>query len=71
MLNQFTAWNSQKALHYVSSYFDIPQTDLEKVLTGPRSLENFVYDLFGIGTNDNYSLITKIDAITKRRHLWT
>lgn len=72
VLNQFTAWDDQMALHYVSSYVDIPQSVLVNVLTDnyrPRILENFVYDLFCIGMNDNESPTTKSDRIERRIYL--
>jgi hypothetical protein len=68
LLNQFTAWNYQMALNYVSSFVDIPQNILENVLTDnyrPRILENFVNDLFFIGMNDDESPTTKNDRIEK------
>ena len=72
VLNQFSAWNHQKALDYVSSYVDIPQNVLETVLVDnyrPRILENFVYDLFCIATNDAESPGTKTKRIAKWMNL--
>jgi hypothetical protein len=72
VLNQFTAWNYQMAVDYVSSYVDIPQPVLESVLTDnyrPRILENFVYDLFCIGMNDTESPLKKNERIENRINL--
>jgi hypothetical protein len=72
VLNQFTAWDRQMALNYVSSCVDIPQSVLQNVLTDnyrPRILENFVYDLFCLGMNDIESPTTKNDRIEKAIHL--
>ena len=72
VLNQFTAWDYEMAYEYVSCYVDIPQSFLENVLSDnyrPRILENFVYDLFCIGMNDNESPTTKNDRIEKRTDL--
>ncbi|KAJ1512194.1 hypothetical protein HMI56_004383 [Coelomomyces lativittatus] len=69
LLNQFTAWDYQMALSYVSSYVDVPRPVLTNIFTDnyrPRILENFVYDLFCIGMNDNESPATKCDRIDKR-----
>ena len=73
VLNQFTAWNYQTALKYVSFYVDIPQSYFENVLTDyyrPRILENFIYDLFCIGKNDSESPKTQRARIENRRNLF-
>ena len=67
-LDQFTAWDCEMALNYVSLYVDIPRAVLENILTDnyrPRILENLVYDLFSLGMNDNESPTTKSDRVEK------
>jgi hypothetical protein len=62
VLNHFNAWDSCMALDYVMSFIDIPRSLLENILIDnyrPRILENFVYDLFTLGMNDNDSPTTK------------
>ena len=69
VLNQFTAWDSQMALNYMSFFVDIPQSQLKEVLFDnyrPRILENFVYDLFSIGMNDNTSPELKSKRVSNR-----
>jgi hypothetical protein len=66
ILNQFTAWDNEMALKYVTSYVDIPQDVLESVLADnyrPRILENFVHDLFCIGMNEGDSPQTRKNRI--------
>jgi hypothetical protein len=53
-------------------FVDIGRNFLETVLTDnyrPRILENFLYDLFSIGMNDNESPITKNKRVEKRLEL--
>ena len=58
VLKNFSAWDNQMAVRYVSNLINIDSELLENVLTDnyrPRILENFVYDLFCIGMNDTDS----------------
>ena len=58
VLNQFTAWDHEMALQYISSFVEISKNDLKLVLNDnyrPRILEDFVYDLFSIGIKDYQS----------------
>ncbi|OAJ43390.1 hypothetical protein BDEG_26755 [Batrachochytrium dendrobatidis JEL423] len=58
ILNEFTTWDCEMALDYVTAFVDIHPDILKTVLTDnyrPRILENFVYDLFSAGINDNDS----------------
>jgi hypothetical protein len=67
-LNQFTAWDSQLALQYVTSFVDLDPTLFKHILSDnyrPRILENFVYDLFSIGNNDQDSPTTRAPRIEK------
>jgi hypothetical protein len=70
LLNQFAAWDQEMALNYVSSYVDISKENLKNVLTDnyrPRILENFVYDLFCIGMNDDDSPMETRDLRIEKR----
>ncbi|KAJ8326654.1 hypothetical protein O5D80_005382 [Batrachochytrium dendrobatidis] len=58
ILNEFITWDCEMALDYVTAFVDIHPDILKTVLTDnyrPRILENFVYDLFSAGINDNDS----------------
>ena len=58
ILNNFTAWNSDQAVSFVGSLVDINPDTLKSILVDyyrPRTLENFVYDLFSISVNDKAS----------------
>jgi hypothetical protein len=57
-LNKFTAWSPKMALTYISNLVAIDRILLQEVFVDyyrPRILENFVYDLFCIATNDTGS----------------
>ncbi|KAK5672307.1 hypothetical protein QVD99_001411 [Batrachochytrium dendrobatidis] len=58
ILNEFITWDCEMVLDYVTAFVDIHPDILKTVLTDnyrPRILENFVYDLFSAGINDNDS----------------
>jgi hypothetical protein len=60
-INGFEAWNSATAVLYVSSLINVSGELLQMILVDyyrPRVLENFVYDLFSIASNDQDSPTT-------------
>lgn len=74
-LSAFSAWSPQFACKYVSSLVKIePPSILEDILVDnyrPRVLENFVYDLLRIATNDHDSPVRAKERRESRKKFET